>query len=300
MKHKVRVFFAGVITVGPARPKTGKPPYRRKGPFFAICAGSSRRKAAYAPPGGRPSSYIPFHLPAIVMSAPIAPGSRPPDEPGTKTSPSIWYPFRERLVFEIDKSSKPTEVTYEHEDPPKGERPKDGDFDLIADVREIWPEKSMTPEKAVSSKARLKDVPRSVSGQVFIPGGKLSSSPGKQAFVTFRPSRLKGKDLSCWIASEAILTFSAESIRIKSFSLDTGKELDPILLKELSGDVDIRIENADPQDIHHQGGIIPFKSRMPSLGRPDPDFELYYTVLAARMKTILPIPIEDQTCPKQL
>ncbi|MEO6260720.1 MAG: hypothetical protein ABIP63_10230 [Thermoanaerobaculia bacterium] len=284
----VRVQFSGVVALGPGRPKDEKTPYEQKGPFHAIFPGSSRRACSHE--DARVVGYIPVHWPVIMTDAvPETAGRACDDEEGTLR---VWYPMRERLIFEIDGKSKPRTLTYQHTDV----KPlPDGDVDLLADMRDIWKAKSKVPSKAVGMKENPKKVPMEVAGQVFIPGGHVSSSLGakkERTHVIFQPPR----DLpacECDLVSDAVITFTArKTVKILSRSLDTGEELDSIIFP-VKGDLSFHIANADPRDIRHQIANGPRSEPERVRTKADADFELFYSVLAPKEHKTLPVPVDQ-------
>ncbi len=285
----VSVQFSGVVALGPGRPKNKKKLYAQEGPFHAIFPGSSRRSCAQED-NKQVVGYIPVHWPVIMTRAEPDPKSRPcDDQEGTLR---VWYPMRERLIFEIDGKSKPQTLTYQHT---KVEPLPDGDVDLLADMRRIWDDKSKVPTDAVSMKKNPKKVPREVAGQVFIPGGHVTSSLGSKnarAHVIFQPSRVK-PECDCEIVSDAVITFQAKKqVAIHSYSLDTGEKLDSIIFPA-KDDLEIHIANADPQDIRYQIKKGPEVALTRIRGKADVDFELFYAVLAPRDHSNLPVPVDQ-------
>ena len=285
----VSVQFSGVVALGPGRPKNKKAPYAQKGPFHAIFPGSSRRSCAQED-NNRVVGYIPVHWPVIMTKAEPDPKSRACDDQEGKLR--VWYPMRERLIFEIDGKSKPQTLTYHHTE---GKPLPDGDIDLLADMRRIWKDKSTVPSRAVSMKKDPKKVPFEVAGQVFIPGGHVSSSLGtknERAHVIFQPSRVK-PECECDIVSDAVITFQAKKqVAIHSYSLDTGEKLDSIIFPA-KDDLEIHIANADPQDIRQQIKKGPEVALTRVRSKADVDFELFYAVLAPREHRILPVPVDQ-------
>jgi hypothetical protein len=283
---EVTVVFAGVLLLGPPRPKN--PPYERPGPFYAVSPPCTRRRTVFPKQQGV-YGYIPFHLPAIVTTAKPASDGRPPDHTLTQAQDeySIWYPFRERLEFVIDGDPSGT-IEYEHSDP-------DADVDLLSDMREIWPEVSVMPAPTTDPAADPRSMPL-VHGQVFVPGGKVRSM-GKPKPVVFRPPRTPFP-IECEIVKEASITFTAcRRIDILSTSLDTGARLDTIAfdITPQMSNTEIRIENGDPKDIYKRitvPGFDPIAEQEIIGHKADVDFELFYTILAPTEKKDLPVPID--------
>jgi hypothetical protein len=291
----VTVIFAGVLLLGPGRPKNE--PYERPGPFYAISPPCTRRRTARTPDSDT-YGYIPFHLPAIVTSAKPAEGSRPPDDCLTSGAPSplhdegcstasppgstkhyIWYPFRERLEFVIDGNPSGT-IKYEHSNGPY-------DVDLVSDMRRVWPEVSSMPRATTDPAVDPRTIP-SVHGQVFVPGGTVRGK-GSKKLVVFEPPRTP-YPIECDIVPEAEIIFTAEHrIDILCTSLDTGSRLDTISF-DVNGNMEIRVENGDPKDIRLKTLDSEYSPHDADRDRADVDFELFYTILAPNDRTNLPVP----------
>src|SRR5262249_5801078 len=135
----VSVYFAGVVAVGPARPRVAGPRWSRNGPFYAVFPPSTRRRVTNDAPST--ADFIPFHIPALITKVKKTSG-RNPDQ--TNGQLSAWFPFRERLIFNITPNDESV-LTYEHTE--KTPLP-DYDVDLIADFRDFWPAVSIMPPDA--------------------------------------------------------------------------------------------------------------------------------------------------------
>ncbi|HXH41462.1 MAG TPA: hypothetical protein VNN08_22735 [Thermoanaerobaculia bacterium] len=281
----VSVHFAGVVAVGPARPRVVGPQWSRNGPFYAVFPPSTRRKVANDDPST--SDFIPFHIPALITKVKNTSG-RHPDQ--TSAQLSAWFPFRERLVFNITPNDESV-LTYEHTDMSPL---RDHDVDLIADFRDFWPAVAMMPADAVDMNGDPRNAPTRVHGQVFIPFGHVSSDTGthKRKKVQFKPPRPIGSNPTDArdIVSQAVITFPAEEITISSQSLDTGEDLDEITFA-ITNDATFYIVNADPQDMFKYP--LNEEIHVPEMGS-DADFELYYTLLAPGVSSDLPIPVEHR------
>lgn len=281
----VTVRFAGVAAVGPARPRVpSSDQWQRSGPFYAVFPPSTRRKSVNNGPKIKP--YVPFHMPLLATKLNPTADSRQPDE--VSHGFDLWYPFRERLVFEPAPDAD-WKLQYQHEDVTPL---PDGDVDLLADFRDIWPQVSAMPCVACNVHRPVHEVPALIHGQVFIPFGNVHSDKGNhdRKSVQFLPPRPGGATGPRDIVSDTLVTFPAESITIRSWSLDTGQELDPIKF-DVKQDSTILIANADLEDIpKYLTGAKLIDADEENAG--DADFELYYTLLAPGVTSNLPIPVD--------
>jgi hypothetical protein len=288
-KHSVNIIFDGIVIIGPAEPPEDVA--YLEGPLFAVMPRANRQISRYSKLYGDEPSYIPFHLPVMFteMTPLVDCDFRRPDEIFVYPSPpepdqktfSIWYPMRERLVFRIDDEVDCGRLTYEVAPADRSALGQRGSVKTIADMREIWPERSLIRRELLSSGTPAAN---EVSAQVFIPRGHVNTvDHGGKAVAEpayFKPKRTN-KTLEKRLAPQTRVTVDVdERVQVFSYSMDTGEKLDCIVF-DVKHDADIFVGNADPGDIRR---FLEALARSPhqsfrSEPRRDLDFELYYPLL---------------------
>lgn len=288
---QVTIRLAGVAAVGPGWPRQKKPPFKAKGPLYAIMPGSSRRQNEWSKVNGG-KMFLPIHQPTIVTrSTDWDPRSR-----GTDVDPvdigqwSLWYPYRERLELIIDDDDTPGDIEFQHLRQAADDGTPEGDVHHIADMRRIWPSRSklksaMRPGKAVDA-----PVTRTVAAQFLVSKGHVKSAfrrlnPWK---ARFDPVHTKnGQPVEQVLAPELLISRDVKSkVEFRSWSLDTGEQLDSIVFRPTK-DLEVRIGNSDPADLFALFAGTASKERTKIVdgsrdGKPDYDFELYYDVLTGK------------------
>ncbi len=233
--------------------------------------------------------------PNLGYPPPVVPGSPLPPHPEPPPPFYIWYPMRERLCFQFDEETEPGLLTYDRppgrlyplECNPTASAPNDiyaGDVRALADMREIFPDRSRLRPEVLSLRA---PVPNEVAAQVFVPRGNISSGgygrpegPGER--VWFEPKRT-GKRLEKCLVPQLIVTVEVSAVNILCYSLDSGEKLDWLGF-DLNGPADIWVGNADPGDVRQvlqdlAAGTIGDGEKPLHDTDFDFDFELYYTLL---------------------
>jgi hypothetical protein len=259
-KHRLRIFFDGVIAVGPAVPDER----RADGPLFAVMATSTRRQAKRSGRSG-PKTYIPVHVPTLFTK--MKPLGRPPDEIfHLPFHPKwyLWHPVRERMEFRIDDSSKPGLLTYRRREgseqvdlhkknlftgkggPPEG-RVTIRDIASVPDSRKFAPKQPCLKEGLLSPDPH---VAAEVAAQVFVPFGDVAGGgidkKGDGTLIQFDPD-LGGLGEKT-VVPNIVVELPAEKVEIVTYSLDTGEVLDSLIF-QLEDDSEIWISNGDPTDM---------------------------------------------------
>jgi len=236
----LRIVFDGVIAIGPACPPAGE---SLPGPLFGVMARSTRQRSAKSRrEGTEPPSYIPIHYPTLFTQLQPAEGARPTDE--VYRMWNLWHPVRERLEFAFDGVGLPGTLTYKRPTP-EGEGLLE-DAAAVPNMREVWPERCHIRSEFLEPRPTA-----DVAAQVFVPFGEVSGSGDETkrfgADVHFIPSR-GPKLLRKSIVPHVVVTVMTERVKISSYSLDTGEELDPLEFV-LTEPAEIRISNGDPSDM---------------------------------------------------
>ncbi|MEA2414871.1 MAG: hypothetical protein QOI58_1528 [Thermoanaerobaculia bacterium] len=288
---RLKIIFAGVAAIGPAHPLDGKSA-ESPGPLFVVFPQASRRPSRSR--CSRP--FLGVHWPHITTTLKPREGSRQADRPATEDGGvNFFQPLRERLRFSFEGNWAPRKLVYEISS--KRDLP-DGDVRLLPDMRKIFPRRSVFKPGALDEKT----IPE-VAGQVFVPGGRISSSFGVKPRVTARFEPNAGaapQDL----APELMVTVDGVTgVTIESLSLDTGDQLDAISFDVPTDNV-IRFGSEDIGDIFRMLAGMPRVFAAPAResdadapsfhDEPDCDFELYYSVLdGGSERDDLPIPIRQ-------
>jgi len=309
MTTTLTIELRGVAAVGPGWPRKSKRGRCKvKGPLWAVMPVSSRRQNAWSiekPQGGR--SFIPVHFPVILTkSTDWDEDQRVPDVHKTQSNPwSVWYPDRERLEFVIDGNAKPGDIHFAHDLSADDEGYPEGDVHHLADMRRVFPgraklRRGMRPGRKVSAPAA-----NQVGAQILVPYGHARSCFRKpnEWKMKFEPVMTKdGKPVIQRLAATLQITCDVkESVEIRSWSLDTGEQLDSIAF-EPSEDLHVIVANADPSDLFAMmsgtyGTVRQIKELTSTEidssrdGQPDYDFELYYELLKGKATKKLPVPV---------
>jgi hypothetical protein len=322
MTYPLRIIFDGVVAIGPGEPEDC---YERQGPLYGVMPRANRQVNRWSKLNPVEPSYIPVHFPVVFTD--LTPrlnewNVRPPDEiyeyktypppydpkhPIPSSRYSIWYPMRERLLFQFDEETEAGLLTYElgrKDGTPCGKKPDtpdatySGDIRAVSDMREIWPERSCIRPEMLSWQA---PAPTEVAAQVFVPRGHVSSGgygrkDGVGEVAWFEPKRTKQRVEKC-LVPEIVVTVDVNSFHVLCYSLDTGEKLDWLAF-DLDSPADIWVGNADPGDIRLV--LENLSTGKTDAARPldthefDFDFELYYPLLEGEDDGGgLPVPISQ-------
>jgi hypothetical protein len=278
---RLRIIFDGVIAIGPAEPEDGSP---LPGPLFAIMPRGTRQISRRSRLKAAEQTYIPVHVPILFTAmAPLA-NVRPPDDrfrPASPTASSfnIWYPIRERLRFQFDDEDGPGDLTYQVTQ--AQDLVAAGDVRALADMREIWRERSRIRGEILS---HVTPMPPAVASQVIVPRGRISSgqygrAEGAGEKVSFLPPRTLPV-VSKPTVPELIVTVELkQTVHILSYSLETGEKLDRLSFDVPSTGGDIYVGNGDPGDVRMVIANVGQQNMTFRKEDNDHDFELYYPLL---------------------
>jgi hypothetical protein len=205
--------------------------------------------------------FIPMHVPTIFTRIKPSETGRRPDQV-LQLSPwhnpwYLWHPIRERVEFRFDGDGKAGDLTYL-----RGENVSTRYFggspltenelsihgiDLVPDMRKIWTARSTLLDGLLSPDPNVNE---KVLTQILVPRGVVAGAgvldKREPIHVVFEPARDQ-KEQKQLVPNTVVMVEAAE-VRIACFSLDTGKELDPIVLK-LTDDTEIWVSNGDPSDV---------------------------------------------------
>jgi hypothetical protein len=274
-KPLLKIVFDGLIAVGPGHPEEDE---SRKGPFFGVMARSTRRLSDRSrrrqikakQNAGKPETdaqqqeadiFIPMHVPTIFTRVKPPESSRRPDQV-LQLSPwhdpwYLWHPIRERIEFRFDGDGKAGDLHYlrDTKAPERlfGGSPVTADelsihpIDFVPDMRKIWTARSRLLDGLLSPDPNVNE---KVLTQILVPWGLVAGAgvleKGKPIDVAYDPPRDRATQDQ--LVPNAVVMVNARKVKIACFSLDTGKELDPIEL-ELTGDTEIWVSNGDPSDV---------------------------------------------------
>lgn len=299
MTRELRIIFEGIIAIGPADPP--EPPYRHDGPLYAVMPKIVRHLSRWSQLHGGTPYYIPAHFPVIFTDLDVS-GGRPPDE--TYKGFSIWYPVRERMQFRFSGAVEPPDLQYIRANPAPPCAPAPGEMDpvrdiaMVADMREIWPDRQWLRRGTLDSGP---NADYAVAAQVFVPSGCIGShgefKKKNPAVVEFRETRTPPITVTKDLLPQIVVSVRTDTVDIDMYSLDTGLPLDPLsfILKDGLRNV-IRVANGDPMNVRYVIDNLPDPDNAPDLPTPRPnghnvsgdsdigdiDFEAVYDVLAGQ------------------
>jgi hypothetical protein len=297
---QVRFIFDGSMAIGPAFP----PDCKAFGPLFAVLPHAPRQQSRRSR-GGTPE-YIPAHAPGIFTNKSTSGRKRDLEY----RDYCLWYTPRERMEIAVDGCTDPGYLDYtteEHFDPKCENLTETHDIRAVADMSKIWPARRRLKPGMLAAGP---NVASDVGAQVFVPFGVVSGSSEYDRYydtaidrynicAEFKPKKTP-QAVEQRLVPQVVVTVSfSRTLEIRSYSLDTGEQLDTIYFE--FGDFvrdggDIWIVNGDLDNYKYVIDQLmnPHFFAGPSVAenKPDPaiDFELIYKVLGGPDFDGLPIP----------
>lgn len=260
-KHKVVIVFSGEVALGPPLPSTLPPdpkdPITEKGPLFGVMPLSGRRSVTFLDESGAEvTGFSGVHLPVIFTNL-ESDGRTEDDQIGTFR---IWYPLRERMQIVVNGDETPGVLTYVH-DRDYGKAGKLGDPDPatgalanpIEDFAAIPDLGTVSPDRSTLRAGMLDEDAKDVGAQVFVPSGTLrSGSHDGRRFghlVAYGPAGSRRQPRNAVVVPQVRITVDVdELLTIRTWSLDTGSELDPLKFV-VDKNAELWIGNIDPDEV---------------------------------------------------